>query len=83
MKISAAATPMRKARTRCMVSLFYATIDAMVNTEFALTLEQIVQLEQADDFQQLARQITGWTQPGTIKMTGRGWGDLYLTLVPE
>ena len=34
-------------------------------------------------FEQVARELTGWTEPGTIRMQGRGWGELQLVLVPH
>jgi hypothetical protein len=51
-----------------------------------LTFEEADHLAEAErlgTFEQVARELTGWTEPGTIRMQGRGWVGLQLVLVPH
>ena len=51
-----------------------------------LTFEEadlLAEAERTGTFETVARELTGWTQPGTIRMQGSGWGNLKLVLVPH
>lgn len=45
--------------------------------------DQLAEAERLGTFEQVARELTGWSAPGTIRMQGRGWGELQLVLVPH
>ena len=45
--------------------------------------DHLAEAERVGTFEQVARELTGWTEPGTIRMQGRGWGELQLVLVPH
>lgn len=51
-----------------------------------LTFEEadlLYEAERTGTLQQVAREMTGWVAPGTIKLQGHGWGDVKLVLVPH
>lgn len=51
-----------------------------------LTFEEadlLYEAERTGTLQQVAREMTGWVQPGTIKLQGHGWGEVKLVLVPQ
>jgi len=51
-----------------------------------LTFEEadlLFEAERQGTLDHVAREMTGWAAPGTIKLQGHGWGEYKLVLVPS